>query len=147
MGPTLTSGSKLCRRTEWSIAWYQFGTATNADGTSGSTSGPTKREPCPFTRATTAGDGAQQRVRYWGSFRIPNVRNFNVYVGNKFYDPTFYAPKDTIVLDAITNRVKTAPTVLMTLRNTVLPTSPTRGGSSRPGAAIACLQPECLPLK
>jgi type II secretory pathway pseudopilin PulG len=30
----------------------------------------------------------------FGSFRTPNVKAFNVYVGSRFYDPVFYAPKD-----------------------------------------------------
>ncbi len=30
----------------------------------------------------------------WGSFRMINVRSFNDYVSGRFYDPTFYAPKD-----------------------------------------------------
>ena len=82
-----------------------FGTATNADGTSGSyiwthEAGALPIHSCAQPLVMEPSNGFE----YWGSFRIPNVRNFNVYVGNKFYDPTFYAPKDTIVLDAITNR-------------------------------------------
>ncbi len=34
---------------------------------------------------------------YFGSFRLPNVSQFNEYVGGKFYDEVFYAPKDLIV--------------------------------------------------
>ncbi|MFK7960255.1 MAG: type II secretion system protein [Phycisphaerales bacterium] len=34
---------------------------------------------------------------YFGSFRIPNAKQFNNYVSGKFYDRVFYAPKDTIV--------------------------------------------------
>jgi prepilin-type N-terminal cleavage/methylation domain-containing protein len=30
----------------------------------------------------------------YGAFRVPNVRAFHNYVGGKFYDKTFYAPKD-----------------------------------------------------
>ncbi|MFK7961902.1 MAG: type II secretion system protein, partial [Phycisphaerales bacterium] len=38
---------------------------------------------------------------YFGSFRLPNCRQFNQYVSGKFYDPVFYAPKDTIVLNSV----------------------------------------------
>jgi len=34
-----------------------------------------------------------------GLWRLPNIRNFNQYVGGKFYDKTFYAPKDKVQLD------------------------------------------------
>ncbi|MDY7110136.1 MAG: type II secretion system protein, partial [Planctomycetota bacterium] len=37
----------------------------------------------------------------WGSFRIPNAKGFSQYVSGRFYDPVFYAPKDTIVINAI----------------------------------------------
>lgn len=36
-----------------------------------------------------------------GIWRIPNVNNFNQYVGGKFYDRTFYAPKDKLNLDRV----------------------------------------------
>jgi prepilin-type N-terminal cleavage/methylation domain-containing protein len=35
----------------------------------------------------------------FGSFRTPNVKAFNAYVGSRFYDPVFYAPKDTYALN------------------------------------------------
>jgi prepilin-type N-terminal cleavage/methylation domain-containing protein len=38
---------------------------------------------------------------YFGSFRLPNVRQFSQYVSGRFYDKTFYAPKDTIVWTTI----------------------------------------------
>jgi type II secretory pathway pseudopilin PulG len=34
----------------------------------------------------------------FGSMRCPNVKSFNTYVGNRFYDPVFYAPKDVYPL-------------------------------------------------
>ena len=37
----------------------------------------------------------------FGWFRIPNAIQFARYVGDAFYDPTFYAPKDTIVMDVL----------------------------------------------
>lgn len=33
-----------------------------------------------------------------GSYRMPNVKAFNSYVGNRWYDPVFWAPKDTYPL-------------------------------------------------
>lgn len=33
-----------------------------------------------------------------GSFRLPNVKSFNTYLSNRFYDPVFYAPKDHVTL-------------------------------------------------
>ena len=49
----------------------------------------------------TAGGGAFQiPLNFWGasvgqgSFRWTNVRQFNTYVGGRFYDQTFYAPDD-----------------------------------------------------
>ncbi len=40
-------------------------------------------------------------LEYFGSFRLHNSAQFNQYVGGRFYDETFYAPKDTIVVNAI----------------------------------------------
>jgi prepilin-type N-terminal cleavage/methylation domain-containing protein len=37
----------------------------------------------------------------WGSFRMPNLKGLSQYVSGRFYDPVFYAPKDTIVVNAI----------------------------------------------
>jgi type II secretory pathway pseudopilin PulG len=37
----------------------------------------------------------------FGSFRIPNAKQFNEYVSGRFYDPTFYAPKDTAVMSVV----------------------------------------------
>lgn len=34
----------------------------------------------------------------YGSFRLPNVKGFHDYVNGRFYDPSFYAPKDEAVL-------------------------------------------------
>jgi len=33
----------------------------------------------------------------FGYFRVPNVKQFNQYVSGRYYDPVFFAPKDTIV--------------------------------------------------
>jgi prepilin-type N-terminal cleavage/methylation domain-containing protein len=37
----------------------------------------------------------------FGAFRIPNGRQLNTYVNGRFYDPVFYAPKDTAVIAAV----------------------------------------------
>ena len=39
---------------------------------------------------------------YFGAFRLINVQQFHQYVGDKFYDKIFYAPKDTVVMASIT---------------------------------------------
>lgn len=39
--------------------------------------------------------------QYFGSFRLPNVKQFNQYVGGKFYDKVFYAPNDKLILAEI----------------------------------------------
>jgi prepilin-type N-terminal cleavage/methylation domain-containing protein len=44
--------------------------------------------------------GAPVQVGF-GSFRIPNAHQFNQYLGGRFYDPVFYAPKDRIVQEFI----------------------------------------------
>ena len=36
-----------------------------------------------------------------GSFRVPNARGFHEYVNGRFFDPTFFAPKDAVVLDVV----------------------------------------------
>jgi prepilin-type N-terminal cleavage/methylation domain-containing protein len=37
----------------------------------------------------------------FGAFRVPNIRAFSAYVGKRFYDPTFYAPKDTLPISNV----------------------------------------------
>lgn len=44
--------------------------------------------PCDFSHATGN----------FGSWRLPNAKSFNSYVGKRFYDAVFYAPKDKYVL-------------------------------------------------
>lgn len=39
--------------------------------------------------------------RGWGSFRLPNARGFHEYVNGRFFDPTFYAPKDAAVYEEV----------------------------------------------
>ncbi|MDY7109458.1 MAG: hypothetical protein SYC29_12550 [Planctomycetota bacterium] len=45
--------------------------------------------------------GGPGHLEGFGAFRIPNARQFNQYVSGRFYDPVFYAPKDTVVTGAI----------------------------------------------
>ena len=47
--------------------------------------------PCDFQKSTGN----------FGSFRLLNAKSFNKYVGGKFYDPIFFAPKDRLVLQQI----------------------------------------------
>jgi prepilin-type N-terminal cleavage/methylation domain-containing protein len=42
-------------------------------------------------------------IRGFGAFRLPNVEQFHTYVGGKFYDKVFYAPKDEAVYASIVN--------------------------------------------
>ena len=53
----------------------------------------------PNLAATFGIDG----IPGFGSFRLINCRQFNSYVNGKFYDPTFYAPKDTVIIESIAN--------------------------------------------
>ncbi len=48
---------------------------------------------CPANFATTA--------TKFGTFRIPNGRQFSSYLNGRFYDPVFYAPKDTAVMASV----------------------------------------------
>ncbi len=52
--------------------------------------------PFQFGTAGNPGGGTG-----FGSFRIPGVKAFHTYVGGRFYDPTFYAPKDVVALNNI----------------------------------------------
>ena len=49
--------------------------------------------PMQFGTASNPGGG-----NAFGSFRMPGIKAFNAYVSGKFYDPTFYAPKDVVPL-------------------------------------------------
>jgi prepilin-type N-terminal cleavage/methylation domain-containing protein len=46
-------------------------------------------------------DNSQGPYEGFGWFRMMNVQSFNRYVGGRFYDPVFYAPKDDAVISAI----------------------------------------------
>ena len=37
----------------------------------------------------------------FGSFRIPNARQLSTYLNGRFYDPVYYAPKDTAVMASV----------------------------------------------
>ncbi|MEY2716347.1 MAG: hypothetical protein RIT24_2690, partial [Planctomycetota bacterium] len=47
--------------------------------------------PCDFQKSTGN----------FGAFRLLNAKSFNKYVGGKFYDPIFFAPKDRLILQQI----------------------------------------------
>ncbi|MHC4127608.1 MAG: hypothetical protein ACYTE6_11125 [Planctomycetota bacterium] len=40
-------------------------------------------------------------VEAWGSFRMPNMRPLHDYVNGRYHDPTFYAPKDRVVMAGV----------------------------------------------
>jgi prepilin-type N-terminal cleavage/methylation domain-containing protein len=44
----------------------------------------------------------------FGAFRLPNCGQFNEYLNGRFYDKVFYAPKDTVVMEAF-SRTQDAP--------------------------------------
>lgn len=59
-------------------------------------------QPIVFNATTGGGNGQTGLDQVgFGSFRVPNAKQFFQYVGGKFYDPTFYAPKDTAVIPLI----------------------------------------------
>jgi hypothetical protein len=37
----------------------------------------------------------------FGTFRLPNARAFSTYLNGRFYDPVYYAPKDTQVMNSV----------------------------------------------
>ncbi len=45
--------------------------------------------------------GGPSHLVGFGSFRMPNCKQLSQYVSGRFYDPVYYAPKDTIVIDTI----------------------------------------------
>ena len=49
--------------------------------------------PMQFGTGSNPGGGNS-----YGSFRMPGIKAFHDYVGKRFYDPTFYAPKDLVPL-------------------------------------------------
>ncbi len=51
--------------------------------------------PCDFK--TSTGN--------FGSWRLPNAKSFNDYVGKKFYDPVFYAPRDRFTIERAQNYI------------------------------------------
>jgi prepilin-type N-terminal cleavage/methylation domain-containing protein len=55
-------------------------------------------EPIVFTGAFGDPDSDIDRMGY---FRLPNARQFSQYLDGRFFNPIFYAPKDTIVHDMV----------------------------------------------
>jgi prepilin-type N-terminal cleavage/methylation domain-containing protein len=53
-------------------------------------------QPIDFVGTATAND--EKRM---GSFRLVQVRAVNTYVNGRFYDPVYYAPKDTAVINSV----------------------------------------------
>jgi hypothetical protein len=65
---------------------------------------------CPSSVGSAAGADCKYGPAYWpcdlstgtgnfGAWRLVNAKTFNKYVGGRFYDPIFYAPKDRITLE------------------------------------------------
>jgi prepilin-type N-terminal cleavage/methylation domain-containing protein len=59
----------------------------------------------PFQFGTAGNPGGGNA---FGSFRMPGVKAFHAYVNGKFYDQTFYAPKDVVAIDNISKYFTTA---------------------------------------
>lgn len=55
----------------------------------------------PLVFSNTAGDPELPSHRGFGWFRLYNGKAFSEYLGGRFYDPVFYAPKDTVVMDYV----------------------------------------------
>jgi prepilin-type N-terminal cleavage/methylation domain-containing protein len=66
------------------IIWF-YGPPPNANAT-----------VVPFQPIVFSGAG-----QGFGAFRIPNARAISAYINGRFYDPVFYAPKDTAVMNSI----------------------------------------------
>jgi prepilin-type N-terminal cleavage/methylation domain-containing protein len=64
-------------------------------------SGPDTLEPISFTAA--GGSGGDR----FGTFRILNVEAFHDYLSGRFYEPAFYAPKDTAVWASVQDGFET----------------------------------------
>lgn len=65
--------------------WGYWLPCGNAQGTVGNY---VVYQPCTFTPNNV-----------FGAFRFINAKSFNTYVGGRFYDPAFYAPKDRIIVE------------------------------------------------
>ena len=59
--------------------------------------GPTPPN-CTFDYAYAPISYRTAPVEVFGSYRLPNCKAFNSYVGDRYYDPVFWAPKDTYPL-------------------------------------------------
>jgi len=67
--------------------------------------------PCDFQMSTTGN---------FGSWRLVNAKSFNKYVGNRFYDPIFYAPKDKVTAEKASAFLEAGADFTGTLEQTVL---------------------------
>jgi prepilin-type N-terminal cleavage/methylation domain-containing protein len=59
-------------------------------------------EPCDFVDPGSGGTG-HPSIPYtdcFGAYQMCNTKAFNTYVNNRFYDKSFYAPKDTVGMTA-----------------------------------------------
>ena len=78
-----------------------WGFWTSCDG--GGNGGSNVAFSLPFILAPSwaSGEAWYSGVAGGGAWRIPNVRGFSQYVGGKFYDKAFYAPKDKYSMERV----------------------------------------------
>jgi len=93
---------------------------------------------CKYGQAYWACDFSTTTGNF-GSWRLPNAKSFNKYVGGRFYDPIFYAPKDRITLEAARPFLESGNDFEGTLPQTVL--------SSYCWSAAAMWAPDVLSAK
>ena len=67
--------------------------------------------PCDFQMSTTGN---------FGSWRLVNAKSFNKYVGNRFYDPIFFAPKDKVTTEKASAFLEAGADFTGTLEQTIL---------------------------
>lgn len=100
--------------------WTDFGWARQGDHSSGALWGLNINEGAPPINFDGPWPG-------FGSFRIINMRDFNRFLDGRFFDATFYAPKDRAVISAI-GECYDAPgeycRLIFTAADQQIPTSP-----------------------
>ena len=66
--------------------------------------------PCDFSQTTGN----------FGSWRLPNAKSFNKYVGGRYYDQVFFAPKDRMILEQARPFMESGAEFDGTLEQTIL---------------------------
>jgi prepilin-type N-terminal cleavage/methylation domain-containing protein len=80
------------------------------------------------------GSGASSGLVAFGAFRLPNCSQFSEYLNGRFYDKVFYAPKDTVVMEAFA-RTQDSPGEYVTSSDT---------GNNGPVFSSYCLSPAAM---